>query len=162
MHNILLRWRGLRGLRWYQVPTEALAISYIARPPVILVIHAGGNDLCSMRLSELLVLMRADLDRIFSFFPVLLLVWSEVIPRVTWQGATERARRTLNTRMSRFIRSRSGVVVRHRMLEGDNRHYMLDDGVHLNGDGLDIFLDGLRDGVEQATYLLGGGGRSSV
>lgn len=75
-NNIIPRWCGLWGLRWYQLLSKALEISCIARPPVILIIHTGGNDLCAMRLSELLVLMRADLDRIFVFFPILLLVWS--------------------------------------------------------------------------------------
>lgn len=140
---------------------EALDISRTTRPPVILILHARGNDLCSMRLLELLVLMRADIDRIFSFFPVLIIVWSEVIPRVTWQGARdagaiERARRTLNMRMSCFIQSLSGVVVRHlRLLRRT-------DGVHLNEDGLNVFLDGLQDGVQQALYFWRSGGRSPV
>lgn len=119
-----------------------------------------------MRVAELLTLMRADIDRAMSYFPQVILVWSEMVPRVIWQGArdaeaVERARRTVNSRMARFIRSRSGVVVRHRLLEGDNRRYMRRDGVHLNEVGLDIFLDGIRDGVEQAVFLLGGG-RSSM
>lgn len=80
---------------------------------------------------------------------------------VTWQEArdavaVERARRTLNARMARFIQSREGVVVRHRQLEGDNPRLMCPDGVHLNDIGLDIFISGLQDGVEQALFLLGG------
>ena len=63
--------------------------------------------------------------------------------------------------MSRYVRARSGVVVRHRQLEGDNRRLMSQDGVHLNDIGMDIFLSGLQDGIEQALYILGGG-RSSV
>lgn len=161
-----MNWRGRRGLRWSQVLPEAIEISRTASRPVVLVIHAGGNDLCLMRLAELLTLVRADLDRIMGYFPEMVLVWSEVVPRVTWQGArdagaVERARRTFNTRMSRFVRSRAGVVIRHRQLEGDNRTLMREDGVHLNEIGLDIFLSGLQDGVEQALFLVGGG-RSSV
>lgn len=52
------------------------------------------------------------------------------------------AHHTVNARMARFIRSRAGVVVRHRKLEGDNRWLMRMDGVHLNENGLDIFLTG--------------------
>lgn len=159
--NIVATWRGIRGLRWARVLQEALEISQLSSPPVILVLHAGGNDLCIMRLSELLTLMRADLDRILNLFPEIILVWSEAVPRVTWQGArdagaVERARRTLNARMARFVRSHEGVVVRHRQLEGDNRRMMRADGVHLNDIGLDIFMSGLQDGVEQALFLLGG------
>lgn len=164
--NIVSHWRGLRGLRWAQVLSETIEISRVSPAPVILVIHAGGNDLCFIRLAELLTLMRADIDRFMGYFSEIVLVWSEVIPRVTWQGAhdagaVERARRTLNTRMACFVRSRAGVVIRHRQLEGDNRRLMRADGVHLNNIGLDIFLSGLQDGVEQALFLLGGG-RSTV
>ncbi|KAM3920320.1 uncharacterized protein RB166_014717, partial [Leptodactylus fuscus] len=158
-----VEWRGIRGLKWCQVLPEAISIGQAAPPPVILVIHAGGNDLCVLRVAELLTLMRADMERIASYFSEVILVWSEMIPRVTWQGArdaaaVERARRTVNARLSRFVRSKGWVVVRHRQLEGDNRRLMRADGVHLNEIGLDIFLSGLQDGVEQALFLLGGGG----
>ncbi|KAM4032281.1 uncharacterized protein ACNLHF_019593 isoform 1-T1 [Anomaloglossus baeobatrachus] len=162
LRDIDVYWRGIRGLVWNQVLLEAMEISRIARPPTILVIHAGGNDLCFLKLAELMTLMRADLERIISFFSEVILVWSELIPRVVWQGARdaeaiERSRRTINCRLSRFVRSKSGVVIRHRQLEGDNRRLMGTDGVHLNEIGLDIFLSGLQDGVEQALLLLRGG-----
>lgn len=120
----------------------------MTRFPVILVLHAGGKDLCLMRLP----------DRIMGYFQQVILVWSKIVPRVTWQGAwdagaVEPARRTLNARMARFVRSRAGVVVRHRQLEGDNRRFMHLDGVHLNKISLDIFLSALQDGVEQALFL---------
>lgn len=110
--------------------------------------------------------MRADLDRIPGFFNHVIIVWSEMIPRVVWQGArdaeaVDRVRRNINARLARFVRLRGGVVVRHRLLEGDNRPFMLTDGVHLNEQGLEIFLSGICTGIEQALFLLGGG-RASV
>lgn len=166
-HNVDVSWRGIRGLRWSQVLSSAVGISQIARGPVVLVVHAGGNDIGLLRMDELLTLMRADFERIPGFFQEVILVWSEIVPRVVWQGsheavALERVRRTINSRISRFVRLRSGVVIRHRQLEGDNRRLMIGDGVHLNGIGLNIFLSGLQDGVEQALFLLGGGGRTSA
>lgn len=153
-------------MRWHQVLSAAVEIGRAARSPVILVIHAGGNDMCFLRMDEMITLIRADIERIPGFFQHLVLVWSEIIPRVSWQGARnagaiERARRTINTRISRFVRSRAGVVVRHHQLEGDNRRLMLPDGAHLDDIGLDIFLSGLQDGIEQALFLMGGG-RSPV
>ncbi|KAM4048830.1 LOW QUALITY PROTEIN: uncharacterized protein ACNLHF_011452 [Anomaloglossus baeobatrachus] len=160
-----VHWRGIRGLMWPQVLPEVVGIAQVAASPVILLLHAGGNDLCSCRLAELLTTMRSDVDKFHGFFPKLVLIWSEVIPRVAWQGrdtaAVERSRRTLNARMSRFIRFKGGVVVRHRQLEGDNSSLMLPDGIHLSDIGLDIFLSGLQDGIEQALLLMGGG-RSAV
>lgn len=159
-------WRGIRGLMWPQVLSSAVEIGRAARGPVILVLHAGGNDICTVRMDELITLMRADLERIPAFFKQVILVWSEMIPRVVWQGArdaeaVDRARRNVNARLARFIRSRGGVVVRHRLLEGDNRPFMQVDGVHLNEQGTEIFLTGLQSGIEQALFLLGGG-RASV
>ncbi|CAJ0934229.1 unnamed protein product [Ranitomeya imitator] len=154
-------WRGTRGLTWSQVLPEIVRIARVASSPTVVVIHAGGNDLASFPLAELLTLMRADLDKLPGFFPVMRLVWSEMIPRLVWRGARElgameRSRRTLNQRISRFIRFKNGVVVRHHRLEGDNSGFLLPDGVHLNDAGLDIFLDGLREGVVQEFHSLGG------
>ncbi|CAJ0929055.1 unnamed protein product, partial [Ranitomeya imitator] len=69
--------------------------------------------------------MRADLDNFPGFFPVIRLVWSELIPRLVWRGARE---------LNAMERSRHGV--------------------HLNDAGLDMFLDDLREGVVQALHSL--------
>ncbi|XP_069812924.1 uncharacterized protein [Dendropsophus ebraccatus] len=164
--DLEVHWKGVKGLRWAEVLSQAIEVGRTVSSPVVLVIHAGGNDLCVLRLNELLIIIRSDLERLPGFFNEVVLVWSEIVSRVKWQGARdaaamERARRTVNARTSRFVRSKGGVVVRHRQLEGDNRRLMISDGTHLNDIGLDIFLSGLQDGVEQALYILGGG-RSSV
>ncbi|CAJ0959066.1 unnamed protein product [Ranitomeya imitator] len=144
-------WRGTRGLMWSQVLPEVVHIARVSSFPTVVVIHAGGNNLASSLLAELLTLMRLDMDKFPSFFSAMRLVWSEVIPRLVWWGARElnameRSRRTLNQRISRFVRFKNGVVVRHHRLEGDNTGFLLPDGVHLNDAGLDIFLNGLREG----------------
>lgn len=159
-------WRGVPGLRWLRILPEVVAISKISPGPIILVVHAGGNDLCSTRVPELLSVIRSDMDRFKAFFPDLILVWSEIVPRAVWLGARnpaaiERARRMVNSRVSRWVRSNGGIVVRHRQLEGNNRGLISEDGVHLSDIGHDIFLSGLQDAIEQAIFLLVGGGRCS-
>lgn len=134
--------------------------------PVVLVIHADGNDQCNVRLSELISVIRADLDCFSSFFQDIVLVWSEIVPREIWKGSInpasiEMARRLLNMRVSRHVRVLGRVVIHHRQLEGDNRELMMDDGMHLNGIGLDILLSGLQDAIERALFNLLSGGRSS-
>lgn len=69
----------------------------------MLVIYTEGNDVCLLRMDEILTLMRAGLERILGFFQDIVLVWSEIVPRVTWQGAqdvvdVESAWRTINAR----------------------------------------------------------------
>ncbi|KAM4021087.1 uncharacterized protein ACNLHF_001246 [Anomaloglossus baeobatrachus] len=160
--NAEVNWRGIRGLTWSQVLPEVVNISRTAVGPVVLVLHAGGNDLCSIQMTELLTLMRADIDKFSAFFSQVLIVWSEIVPRVVWRGARdwagmERTRRTINHCISRFVHFKGGVIVRHRQLEGTNARLMRPDGVHLNDIGLDIFLSGLQDGIEEALFVLGGG-----
>lgn len=162
LYNVPVNWRGCRGLRWAQVLSEVVLLSRNVRGPVILVLHVGGNDLCFVHAGELIALMKEDLARFSVFFPHLLVVWSEIVPRVVWRGARdvgaiEGARMMVNARMSRFVRYRGGVVVRHRELEDENRSLLEDDGVHPNPIGLDILLLGLRDGVERALFLMGKG-----
>lgn len=62
-------WRGIGGLCWHQVLSAAVEIGRSARGPVILVIHAGGNDMCFMRMDEMIPLIRADIKRIPGFCP---------------------------------------------------------------------------------------------
>lgn len=163
--GVRVTWRGHRGLRWAQVFSEVVNISRQVRAPVVLVLHVGGNDLCCVPTGELMAVMKTDLTRFSGFFTGLTVVWSEIVPRAAWRGArdvgaVDGARRTINARMSRFVRYRGGVVVRHRELEGDNRALLEDDGVHPNPIGLDIFLSGIQDGVERALFLMGGGRRA--
>lgn len=108
-HKVDAFWRGIRGLRWSHVLPEEISRS--AHPsPVILVNYAGGNDLFYLQLAELLKLMRSDLHRIAGYFAEVVLVWSKVIPWVTWQGArdagvVERVHKAFDVRISRFIQS---------------------------------------------------------
>ncbi|KAM3917710.1 uncharacterized protein RB166_016655 [Leptodactylus fuscus] len=158
--QIQVVWKGVEGLRWSQVLPEVVRLSRCITSPVILVLHVGGNDLGYVRMSDLMSLIRSDLERIPSFFREAVVVWSEIVSRVNWQGARdhkamERARRTVNARLSRFVRSKGGVVVRHRELEGDNSQLMKSDGVNLNDAGMEIFLSGLQEGIVEALSLLG-------
>ncbi|XP_069592258.1 uncharacterized protein [Ranitomeya imitator] len=164
--NLEVNWRGIRGLRWRQIFPELVDIAKKAKGPVVLVLHAGGNDLGKRKGAELYTVMSTDIDRFVCLLPDMVVVWSEIIPRAVWHGAKdvkaiENARKRINTKMSKFVRENYGIVVRHQELEGNNFALLRPDGIHLTDIGLDIFLEGLRDGVEQALMMLCGG-RSPV
>lgn len=72
-------------------------------------------------------------------------------------GAVEQASRSVHARMSWFLKNSEGVVVRHRQLEGDNSRLMRSNRVNFNEIGLDIFLLGIQDRIEQALFSLCGG-----
>lgn len=81
------RWRcpgrGISGLCWSQVLPELIEVSRALRSLLVRVIHAVGNDLCFFKMSDLLTLMRADLEFFPGFFWDLVIVWSEIITRTT-------------------------------------------------------------------------------
>ncbi|KAM3912126.1 uncharacterized protein RB166_014636 [Leptodactylus fuscus] len=167
LEGVDVRWRGSRGLRWRQVLPDIVAASRLTPGPAVVIVHAGGNDLGHVKLAELITMIRQDLRRVYDFFGQVVLVWSEIVPRICWRGARdltaiERARRVLNIRVSKFVKSLGGVTVRHLELEGENEKLLLKDGVHLNAIGTDIFLSGIRDGLERALVLLGGGANRQV
>lgn len=133
--------------------------------PIILVLHAGGNDIGFVRTVELIARIRLDLARFLALFSDVVLIWSEIVPRPAWSilgdaRAIERIRRRVNHAVSRYVRSLGGFVVRHRELEGENAALMRRDGVHLTPVGLDIFNLGLQSGVEQA--LSAGGSQPGI
>lgn len=70
---------------------------------------------------------------------------------MVWRGA----RNAAFERVSVFhVHAKGGIVIRHRQLEGDNKHVKLHYGIHLNKIGMDIFLSGLQDGIERALFVL--------
>ncbi|KAM4021696.1 uncharacterized protein ACNLHF_027016 [Anomaloglossus baeobatrachus] len=161
--NVEVNWRGIRGLRWQQIFPEMVDISRSATGPLVMVIHAGGNDLVKRSTVELLTVMKTDIERLAYLFPDTVWVWSEIVPRAVWHGAKnangiERSRRKINARMAKFMRERCGIVVRHHQLEGDNSALLRADGVHLTDIGQDILLSGIQDGVDQALKVMGGVG----
>lgn len=108
-------WRGLWGLKLLQILPEVVAISKTSQSPVVT--HAGGKDLCSVHLAEILI-VRSDLDRFALFFYNHILVWSEIVPRVVLRDARnplaiERACCVLNMQASFHVRSQGAVVILH-------------------------------------------------
>ncbi|XP_077141285.1 uncharacterized protein LOC143805642 [Ranitomeya variabilis] len=163
LSGIKVNWRGLRGLQWKQVFKEMVGIARMAEHPVIMVVHAGGNDLGKQKVAELYKWVTTDMERFSCLFRNIILVWSDITPRAVWRGARdkkaiERTRVKFNARIGKYVRGRGGVVIRHHPLQGDNTPQLRPDGVHLTDIGLDIFLSDLQDGVEQALTLMGGVG----
>ncbi|XP_077128662.1 uncharacterized protein LOC143784353 [Ranitomeya variabilis] len=160
-------WRGIKGLRWRQIFLEMVDIAKRAKGPVVLVLHAGGNDLGKRKGAELYTVRSTDVERFVCLLPDMVVVWSEIIPRAVWHRAKdvkaiENSRKRINTKTSKLVRENYGIVVRHQELEGNNVASLRPDGIHLTDVGLDIFLEGLRDGVEQALTRLCGGSESCV
>ncbi|OCT78430.1 hypothetical protein XELAEV_18029527mg [Xenopus laevis] len=156
-----VKWFGFPGLLWPGVFDKVVSLSMSEPHPHVLVLHVGGNDMGIMSQRDLVRQMKIDIDKLRSLFVGVVIVWSEMIPRLVWRwarehSAMERSRRKLNQLLSVFIRRSGGVVVRHKDLERAVPGHYRRDGVHLSNVGLDLFNLGLGDGVERAAFLVSG------
>ncbi|KAG8538912.1 hypothetical protein GDO81_021791 [Engystomops pustulosus] len=148
---VSVRWLGYRGLKWEAVRAKLrMAIERWGAPDVLL-IHAGGNDIGSFPMRQLIKAMKRDVLWLMSEYPDVLLIWSEMVRRERWRNAVSvaalnRSRMKINKCFGKCIRLNGGLVVRHGLLEAD-RSYTGKDGVHLTDLGLDVFNYGLSEVV---------------
>lgn len=125
------------------------------RPPDVVVVHAGGNDLGSRSSRELVRDVKIDFLRLWSSYPGIVIVWSDMVARRVWRHARSaaginRARAKANKVIGRFVQRNGGVVVRHRELEKVDTDLLRDDGEHLNVYGMDIWNLNIKEGIESA------------
>lgn len=156
--DVQVRWIGVRGATWDRLLPDLQFRVQLDRAPDVLVIHSGGNDLGSRSTRDILRDVKLDCLRLWSSFPGIILVWSDMVARLTWRRARSvpglnRARAKLNRAISRFIARNGGLVIRHRELEEADQALITTDGVHLNEIGLDIWTLGIRDGIERALQV---------
>ncbi|XP_066436079.1 uncharacterized protein [Eleutherodactylus coqui] len=150
-----IKWMGIRGMSWGAVLEEVERRVRGDRAPDVLVIHAGGNDLGKRRFRDLSRDIRYDFLRLQESYPGIVVVWSKLVPRKLWRGARSekglnRARVKLNKEVSRFVGGKGGIAVRHIDLEKGTGNYWRSDGVHLNDIGMDLWMEGLQEGIERA------------
>ncbi|XP_068116462.1 uncharacterized protein [Hyperolius riggenbachi] len=153
-----VRWIGFPGMVWARVVPEVHRFARLDRPPDILVIHAGGNDLASYSTRRIIRDIKFDFLRLRTSFPATIVVWSEVVGRQKWRQArsvdrVNRARKKLNREVSRFVVRNGGVAVRHVDLELDTSRFLRMDGVHLNAVGTDLWTLALSEGIQRALRL---------
>ncbi|OCT97324.1 hypothetical protein XELAEV_18009550mg [Xenopus laevis] len=120
--QVTVTWFGFPGLQWPGLFDRLVENASSNEHPHVLVLHAGGNDMGVMSQKDLVRLMKLDVDKIRSLFPGVVVVWSEMVPRLVWRWARdhlamERIRIKLNKLLSAFVRRSGGVVIRHKILE---------------------------------------------
>lgn len=151
----LIRWLGVRGLKWGRLLSHIQFYASLDRPPDILVLHAGGNDLGCKTTRELLRDIKLDCLRLWDAYPGIILVWSDIVARRVYRHARSprginKARAKLNRAVGKFIARNGGIVVRHKDLEEVDEDLMWEDGIHLNHIGYDIWMLALQGGIERA------------
>lgn len=61
-----------------------------------------------------------------------------------------KARAKVNKEVGRFMKKNGGIEVRHKELEQALREFFLEDGVHLNPIGTNMWFLGLQEGLDTA------------
>ncbi|XP_056392599.1 uncharacterized protein LOC130285272 [Hyla sarda] len=157
-----VRWLGQGGLLWGGVLPFLQKYVELDRAPDVLVLHVGGNDLGGRTARSLMRDIKLDLLRIWSSFPGIFIIWSDIVARLKWRRARSvaslnRARAKVNRVVGRFVARNGGLAVRHRELEVASSEFLGPDGVHLNPIGTDLWAWEIRDMLERAVQLWGSG-----
>lgn len=150
-----IRWIGRPGMKWSRVLPEVQHVARLDRPPDVLVLHVGGNDLGGRPARVLIRDVKIDFLRLSTSFPNMVIVWSDIVARKSWRLArsVDRLNKTrikVNKRVGQFIIRNGGLVVRHQELEKDVGLYLRGDGVHLSDVGIDLWALGLQEGIQRA------------
>ena len=106
----------------------------------------------------LMFMIKKDLQMIQMFFPVVKVIFSEIIPRLVWLSpgklrSLEKIRKRVNHSIEKFMQNMDSFSFRHVELEGGFPGLYRRDGVHLSNIGLDIFNTGLQSMIEKAAVL---------
>lgn len=151
---MVIFWQGRSGLKWKQLVPLLKHLLTVEERPDFLIIHCGGNSIGMKSTAELIFDMKQDLVEIFRLFHNSVIIWSQILPRLSWRGpiehaAMERSRRRVNNGIASFILGIGGKYLRYPVITGNDCSFYLPDGVHLSDKGNMIFLNTIRDGLVQ-------------
>lgn len=154
----MIRSLGKGGMKWWGALPEFHRFARLDRPPDVLLLHLGGNDLGVRPFRELIRDVKFDLLCLWSLYLALATVWSDIVPRKVWREARDvekinKARVKVNRALGRFVARNGAVAVRHRDLETGTGDFWLGDGVHLNEVGSDLWALALQGGIEIAVRM---------
>eukprot|EP00079_Xenopus_tropicalis_P019423 XP_012809050.1 PREDICTED: uncharacterized protein LOC105945479 isoform X3 [Xenopus tropicalis] len=145
--------QGWRGMKWEQLrgrlSRTMLNFSFIH----LIIVHAGGNDLTSIKTPALIEKMRKDLEEVIADSRVGGVAWSDIIQRGDWRGAIspqgiEKSRKKVNQAMHKLMCSSGNGVIKHNNIKHRQTQLFRKDKVHLSEEGLDLFWENIRNFIE--------------
>ena len=146
-------WEGIGGAGIQRTRQAFLQLLARRPEPACVLVHSGSNDLAEMsagalrhRIVELLALMKAALPRAT-------IIWSDMLPRVQYRGATSSKKVCIaGSMVNRYVRNfavKNGMrVVKHRAIRRDLAGMYMRDGVHLSDLGNAEFLREIWGAIE--------------
>ena len=125
-------------------------------PPAMIIIQLGSNDLVKVKTLELIQNIERDILRLHLLLPNTRIVWSEMLIRRYWHGATdgkaiERSRKRVNSAINNYALNDGHCVIQHPNIRAREMNLYRYDGTHLSDIGYDIYLNNIQGGIE--TFL---------
>ena len=75
-------------MAWYmQYEVAASSVANSMGWPTWAILHVGGNNVVDTKMQKMKRIMKRDFNNLFKTFPNTLIVWSEILPRLTWKFA---------------------------------------------------------------------------
>ena len=101
--GIKLWWQGYGGLKFIDIAKKLRYLSTLQDRPQFILMHCGGNDLGLISLAKLLYRIKWDIRLIASVFPNCKLIWSFLLPRISWRTSQNaRSMEQARNRVNRF------------------------------------------------------------
>ncbi|XP_037554159.1 uncharacterized protein si:dkeyp-121d4.3 [Nematolebias whitei] len=153
--KVTIWWKGIQGMTWSQLLPQLHQLKITWPNPDVLIVHLGGNDLCTESPTNLLASVKKDLTSIRSIFPRCVLVWSNILPRRVWRHSPDShevdlVRTTVNRRIQSIVSELNGVSLSHDNIRcGTNTGLYRANGVHLSPKGIDVFNLNLQEFLEK-------------
>ncbi|XP_077789928.1 uncharacterized protein LOC144328842 [Podarcis muralis] len=143
--HVQVSWLTRRGILWPEFLPLMRRQLGVERPPTAIVIQLGENDLVSMDCLSLRTAILGDLDVLRAMVPTAKIFWSKFLQRRVWRGsrcpdATEKARKRINSAVSKKIFELGGDVIAHPEIRFQVASLFRDDGVHLSASGNKVWL----------------------
>ncbi|XP_016298678.1 uncharacterized protein LOC107655626 [Sinocyclocheilus anshuiensis] len=151
--SVRIWWKGVQGMTWQQLVPLLLQRKDNWPKPDVLIIHLGGNDISTTAPEAFIETVKKDMSSLKSIFPKCLLVWSSILSRQSWRG-TEASkemdiiRMAINKSICKIMTELGGSALRHGNIMPSSGLYR-PDGIHLSGNGIDIFNLNLQAFLEK-------------
>lgn len=142
---------------WEYLYTTVSSMLIANKPPTILIIHCGGNNIGDPQntLKGIQKFMKLTLSQIADLLPNTLIVWSHILPRSNWRQSLstiegENSRRRINSAIATFVLKKlNGTSIKHTDIQITQKRLFRLDGVHLSDLGNNIYINSLKNAIVQ-------------
>lgn len=144
-------------MRWDSVITNVQDMMNAKGEPSMLILHCGANDLIEVGSYNLREQICMDFRYLASLLPRTVLVWSQMLPRLSWRGsenvsAANRARIRVNRDIAKQVLELGGGYIKYNDIQANRVAFLDTDNVHLNSLGNDILLNCIQGAIERMLF----------